>query len=142
MGHMKKDCWSKKKHVESNVATSSSKENEEDDWDVVSFFTKEEEELALTATTPERIDYENGLIVVSGGSNHMTGDRGKLQNLSEYKGNHVVFDEVSSWWSSEKEELPDSKEFEDKLQQKMENDTIQLLPNSYELGDLNDDDAK
>ena len=69
---MKKDCWSKKKHVESNVATSSSKENEEDDWDVVSFFTKEEEELALTATTPEMIDYENGLIVVSGCSNHMT----------------------------------------------------------------------
>ena len=78
MGHMAKDCWSKKKHVESNVATSSSKENKEDDWDAVSFFAKEEEELALTATTLERIDYENDWIVDSGCSNHMMGDRGKL----------------------------------------------------------------
>ena len=54
----------------------------------------------------------------------------------------MVFDEASSWWSSENEELLDSKEFEDKLQQKMEKDTIQLLPNLDELGDSNDDDAK
>ena len=59
-----------------------------------------------------------------------------------YTSQNVVFDEASSWWSSENEELLDSKEFEDKLQQNMKKDTIQLLPNSDELGDSNDDDAK
>ncbi|KAE8732274.1 hypothetical protein F3Y22_tig00002237pilonHSYRG01326 [Hibiscus syriacus] len=57
MGHMEKDCWTKKKPVESNTATSCSKENSEDD---------------------------------SGCSNHMTGDKQKLQNLSEYNGGRVV----------------------------------------------------
>ncbi|KAE8722922.1 putative LRR receptor-like serine/threonine-protein kinase [Hibiscus syriacus] len=57
MGHMAKDCWTKKKLVESNTATSSSKENSEDD---------------------------------SSCSNHMTGDKHKLQNLSEYNGGRVV----------------------------------------------------
>ncbi|KAL5769820.1 hypothetical protein ACOSP7_013974 [Xanthoceras sorbifolium] len=88
-GHMKKDCWSKKKPTESNIATSSSKEDSEDSWDADALLAMEEE-LALTATTPERIDYENDWIVDSGCSNHMTGDRQKLQNLSEYKGNRVV----------------------------------------------------
>ncbi|KAL5848228.1 hypothetical protein ACOSQ4_006241 [Xanthoceras sorbifolium] len=88
-GHMKKDCWSKKKLTESNIATSSSKEDSEDSWDADALLAMEEE-LALTATTPERIDYENDWIVDSGCSNHMTGDRQKLQNLSEYKGNRVV----------------------------------------------------
>ncbi|KAE8723067.1 PLAC8 family protein [Hibiscus syriacus] len=71
MGHMAKDCWTKKKPVETLFAT-------------------EEEELALTVTTPERIDYKNDWIVDSGCSNHMTGDKQKLQNLSEYNGGRVV----------------------------------------------------
>ncbi|KAE8686769.1 Detected protein of unknown function [Hibiscus syriacus] len=84
------DCWTKKKHVESNTATSSSKENSEDGWDAEALFATEEEELALTVTTPERIDYKNDWIVDSGCSNHMTGDKQKLQNLSEYNGGRVV----------------------------------------------------
>ncbi|KAE8730369.1 tir-nbs resistance protein [Hibiscus syriacus] len=90
MGHMEKDCWTKKKPVESNIATSSSKENSEDGWDVEVLFATEEEELALTVTTPERIDYKNDWIVDFGCSNHMTGDKQKLQNLSEYNEGHVV----------------------------------------------------
>ncbi|KAE8675430.1 putative RING/U-box superfamily protein [Hibiscus syriacus] len=90
MGHMAKDCWTKKKLVESNTATSCSKENSEDGWDAEALFATEEEELALTVTTPERIDYKNDWIVDSGCSNHMTGDKQKLQNLSEYNGGRVV----------------------------------------------------
>ena len=89
-GHMKRDCWSKKKSTESNIATSSSKEDSEDSWDAEALLAMEEEELALTITTPEKINYENDWIVDSGCSNHMTGDRQKLQNCSEYKGNRVV----------------------------------------------------
>ena len=87
---MAKDCQSKKKHVESNAATSNLKENSEDGWDAEALFTKEEEELALMATTPELIDYKNDWIIDSGCSNHMTGDKQKLQNMSEYKGGRVV----------------------------------------------------
>ncbi|KAE8670896.1 Detected protein of unknown function [Hibiscus syriacus] len=90
MGHMEKDCWTKKKPVESNNATSSSKENSEDGWDAEALFAMKEEELALTVRTPKRIDYENDWIVDSSCSNHMTGDKQKLQNLSEYKGGSVV----------------------------------------------------
>lgn len=90
LGHMAKDCWTKKKPVESNTATSSSKENSEEGWDAEALFATEEEELALTVTTPERIDYQNDWIIDSGCSNHMTGDKMKLQNLSEYKGSRVV----------------------------------------------------
>ncbi|KAE8698166.1 tir-nbs resistance protein [Hibiscus syriacus] len=90
MGHMAKDCWTKKKPVESNTATSCSKENSEDSWDAEALFATEEEELALTVTSPERIDYKNDWIVDSGCSNHMTGDKQKLQNLSEYNGGRVV----------------------------------------------------
>ncbi|KAM1906652.1 hypothetical protein ACFX14_026396 [Malus domestica] len=89
MGHMAKDCWTKKGHVESNTATSSSKENSEDGWDAEALFAMKEEELALTVTTQEQIDYKNDSIVDSGCSNHMTGDKQKLQNLSEYKGGRV-----------------------------------------------------
>ncbi|KAG8364306.1 hypothetical protein BUALT_Bualt19G0115000 [Buddleja alternifolia] len=84
-GHMAKDCWSKEDNVESNAATSKS----EDEWDADALFVAEEE-LALTATTHEQIDYEKDWIVDSGCSNHMTGDKEKLQNLSEYKGSRVV----------------------------------------------------
>lgn len=80
IGHMEKDCWFKEKPAESNIATSTSKEYE---WDIEALFSKEEEELALTVTTIERIDYENDWIVDSGCSNHMTGDKQKVQNLSE-----------------------------------------------------------
>nr|DAD23742.1 TPA_asm: hypothetical protein HUJ06_025205 [Nelumbo nucifera] len=85
-GYMAKACWSKKKPVESNVATSKS----EEEWDAEALFAAEEEELALIATISEHIDYEKDWIIDSGCSNHMTGDKEKLQNLLEYKGSRVV----------------------------------------------------
>ncbi|KAE8727767.1 tir-nbs resistance protein [Hibiscus syriacus] len=90
MGHMAKDCWTKKNHDESSTATPRSKENSEDDWDAEVLFATEEKELALTVITPERIDYKDDWIVDSGCSNHIMGDKQKLQNLSEYKGGRVV----------------------------------------------------
>ncbi|KAE8681852.1 hypothetical protein F3Y22_tig00111303pilonHSYRG00095 [Hibiscus syriacus] len=86
----KKDGDKVKKPVESNTATSCSKENSEDSWDAEALFATEEEELALTVTTPERIDYKNDWIVDSGCSNHMTGEKQKLQSLSEYNEGRVV----------------------------------------------------
>ena len=44
---MAKDCWSKKKIVESNAVTS----NSEEQWDVDVFFAVKEEELALVTMT-------------------------------------------------------------------------------------------
>ncbi|KAL1098731.1 hypothetical protein V6Z11_D05G118100 [Gossypium hirsutum] len=76
-GHMAKACWSKKKSVESNVTASKSK----DEWDAEALFI---------ATTSKNIDYKKDWIVDSRCSNHMTGDKEKLQNLSKYKGSWVV----------------------------------------------------
>ncbi|KAE8704364.1 PLAC8 family protein [Hibiscus syriacus] len=96
MGHMAKDYWTKKKHVESNTATSCSKENSEDGWDAEALFVTEEEELALTITTPERIDYKNNWIVDYGCSNHMTGDKQKLTRKNETSDLwHMRLDHVS-----------------------------------------------
>ena len=41
-------------------------------------------------TTSKQIDYENDWIVDSGCSNHMSGDKRKLQNLTKYKGSREV----------------------------------------------------
>ncbi|KAI3500109.1 hypothetical protein L1887_35925 [Cichorium endivia] len=87
-GHMSKDCWSKKKSIESNTATS--KKEIEDEWDAEALYAMEENELALMAMMREHIDYEKDWIIDSGCSNHMTGDQKKLQNLKEYKGSRVV----------------------------------------------------
>ncbi|KAF2312969.1 hypothetical protein GH714_002268 [Hevea brasiliensis] len=91
-GHMEKAYWSKKRYVESNTATSNTKEKSKEDWDAEAFFAAEEEELALTITASEQIDYDNDWIIDSGCSNHMTGDKEKLQDLSKYKGSRVVQD--------------------------------------------------
>ncbi|KAL8132583.1 hypothetical protein AgCh_008166 [Apium graveolens] len=82
---MAKDCWSKKKNAESNVATS----KVEEEWDVEALVALDGEELALTVTT-NQIDYENDYIVDSGCSNHMIGDVNKLKTLTEYKGSRVI----------------------------------------------------
>ncbi|RVW47434.1 Retrovirus-related Pol polyprotein from transposon TNT 1-94 [Vitis vinifera] len=71
--------------VESNATTSKS----EDEWDAQAFFAATRES-AFIATTSEQIDYEKDWIIDSGCSNHMTGDKEKLQDLSEYKGRHMV----------------------------------------------------
>ena len=91
MGHKAKVCWFNKKAVKSNAAaTSSQRKKNEDDWDAEAFFAVEQEELALAVTTSKQIDYENDCIVDSGCSNHMTGNKDKLQNLTKYKGSREV----------------------------------------------------
>lgn len=84
-GHMAKDYWLKKEPVEGNVATF----KHTDEWDPHAFFTIIEE-TTFTKTTSEHIDYEKDGIINSGCSNHITGDKEKLQNLREYKGKYVV----------------------------------------------------
>ncbi|XP_071729425.1 uncharacterized protein [Rutidosis leptorrhynchoides] len=80
-GHFARDCRSKKVE-ESNTAQSKS----EDEWDVKSLMVTDEEELSLAAVKPTQLDHNRDWIVDSGCSNHMTGDREKLQNMVKYKG--------------------------------------------------------
>ena len=84
-------CCFNNKVVESNAeGTFSPNKKSEDDWDVETFFYVEQEELALAVTTSKQIDYENDCIVDSGCSNHMKGNKEKLQNLTKYKGSREV----------------------------------------------------
>ncbi|KAL3498103.1 hypothetical protein ACH5RR_040835 [Cinchona calisaya] len=75
--------------------------NESDeDWDVQVSFTVEEcafccttdqkDELALTTVNTNPINYNVDWMIDSGCSSHMTGDKRKLTNLTEYKGGRVV----------------------------------------------------
>ncbi|CAL9026647.1 unnamed protein product, partial [Prunus brigantina] len=57
-----------------------------------------------------------------------------------YTSRDVVFDEASSWWSPEKEVLPDSREIEDKLQQKLGEQIVPIRPSSNEDEDSVDGD--
>ncbi|GJY60112.1 PLAC8 family protein [Tanacetum coccineum] len=86
IGHLARDCRSKKV-VESNNVTSKS----EDEWDFEASFAADEEEFAFaTITSYKKINYENDWIVDSGCSNHMTGDKEKLKDVSKYTGSRVV----------------------------------------------------
>ncbi|GJX59599.1 PLAC8 family protein [Tanacetum coccineum] len=85
-GHLARDCRSKKV-VESNNVTSKT----EDEWDFEASFAADEEEFAFaTITSDKKIDYDNDWIVDSGCSNHMTGDKEKLKDVSKYTGSRVV----------------------------------------------------
>ena len=53
---MSRDCWSKKKSVESNVASNMVMEYE---WDADILCLIEEDELTLMAMMGEHIDYED-----------------------------------------------------------------------------------
>lgn len=53
----------------------------------------EKEELALMVSISEQIDFK---IVDSGGSNHTTGDKQNLKNLSKYKGSRAVVTDDNS----------------------------------------------
>lgn len=58
-----------------------------------------------------------------------------------YTTRNVVFNEASSWWSLEKEELPDSKEIEDQMTEQI----VEIQPSQEEYeesDDLKDDDDK
>lgn len=88
---MAKDCqFKKKKPIESNVPTSSFIKKSKYDQNTKASFTVEEEELALTVTTTEQIDHKNDCIFYFDCSNHMTRDKQKLKNLSEYRTSQVV----------------------------------------------------
>ncbi|KAJ7959018.1 Retrovirus-related Pol polyprotein from transposon TNT 1-94 [Quillaja saponaria] len=112
-GHMAKDCWSKKRSMESNAVTSDTKEENEDNWDAEALFVVEEKELALTPKKGWKC------------CDHTTGKC--------YTSRNVVFDESSSWWSSENEILPNSNDFEAELQ------TAQFQSTSNETRDVGDD---
>jgi len=63
----------------------------EAEWDIQTIsIVGEDDEQAFTTNMSDQIDYESDWIVDSGCSNHMTGDKEKLQNSTEYKGNRVV----------------------------------------------------
>ncbi|KAL3533857.1 hypothetical protein ACH5RR_007378 [Cinchona calisaya] len=72
----------------------------DEDWDVQVSFTVEEcafccttnqkDELALTRVNTNHINYNVDWIIDSECSNHMTGDKRKLTNLTESKGGQVV----------------------------------------------------
>ncbi|KAJ4718987.1 Retrovirus-related Pol polyprotein from transposon TNT 1-94 [Melia azedarach] len=93
-GHYARECRFRKKPIEGNMVSSNYLEenNSEEEWDVEAScaIVERQEESALVAIIPERIDYENDWIVDSGCSNHMTGNKEKLQNATEYKGGRVV----------------------------------------------------
>ena len=84
-GHIAIDCWSKKKSTESSASTSNLEKQSNEEWDLKASFATEEEEMALTVVAPGQIDYKNDWIIDSGCSNHMTGGREKLKNMTEYK---------------------------------------------------------
>ena len=57
---------------------------------VAASIVEEDKEVALAVANPEQVNYREDWIVDSGCSNHMTGDKEKLQNMSKYKGKRVV----------------------------------------------------
>ncbi|KAL0367866.1 UNVERIFIED_CONTAM: Retrovirus-related Pol polyprotein from transposon TNT 1-94 [Sesamum radiatum] len=85
-GQMARNCWSKKNVAESNIVTSKI----EDEWDFEASFAADEDELAFVVTISNQINYESDWIVDSGCSNHMTGVKEKLKNVSKYTGSRVV----------------------------------------------------
>ncbi|KAH6831338.1 hypothetical protein C2S53_010991 [Perilla frutescens var. hirtella] len=97
--HYARDCWHRMNAAEGNIATSNKKENcsSEEEWVVeasTAIVEKAEprpiEELALAVVPVGKINYEKDWIVDSGCSNHMTGDKEKLQDTKEYRGGQIV----------------------------------------------------
>ena len=115
-GHMSRDCWSKKKSVESNVTSSNMKMEEE--WDAEVLYTIGEDELALMAMMGDHIDYENDWIIDSGCSNHMI----------DYQSGAMEEE-----WLSEKEVLLGLEQIEEIFLQNMGEQTEKiLLQNTWE----------
>jgi hypothetical protein len=51
---------------------------------------EEDKKMALAVANPKQVNYRKDWIIDSGCSNHITGDKEKLQNMSKYKGKKVV----------------------------------------------------
>ncbi|KAL0367738.1 UNVERIFIED_CONTAM: hypothetical protein Sradi_3663900 [Sesamum radiatum] len=81
-GHMARNCWSKKNIAESNIATLKA----EDEWDFEASFAADEDELAFAAIISNQINYESDWIVDLGCSNHMTGDKKKVEERVKIHG--------------------------------------------------------
>ncbi|KAF9679044.1 hypothetical protein SADUNF_Sadunf07G0099100 [Salix dunnii] len=86
-GHMAKDCWQKKEHVEGNAATFKL----EDEWDAHAFFTAVEEAECLqrkehVKSNAVTLQFEDEWDAHA----FFTEVTEKLRNLVEYKGKHVV----------------------------------------------------
>jgi hypothetical protein len=107
MGHFHRDCRFKRRTTQGNTAAFTNQEGDsEEEWDAEASFSmiepteekemaatsiaEEDEEMALAVANPEQVNYKEDWIVDSGCSNHMTGDKEKLQNMSKYKGKRVV----------------------------------------------------
>uniref|UniRef100_A0A2N9J3P0 Uncharacterized protein n=1 Tax=Fagus sylvatica TaxID=28930 RepID=A0A2N9J3P0_FAGSY len=78
-----------------SVSFSMIEPTEEEEMAVTSI-VEEDEEMALAVANPEQVNYREDWIVDSGCSNHMTGDKEKLQNMSKYKGKRVVVTTVNT----------------------------------------------
>uniref|UniRef100_A0A2N9I9Z4 Kinesin motor domain-containing protein n=1 Tax=Fagus sylvatica TaxID=28930 RepID=A0A2N9I9Z4_FAGSY len=107
MGHFARDCRFKRRTAQGNTVAFTNQEGDSDEeWDAEALFSmigpteeeemaatsivEEDEEMALAVANPEQVNYRENWIVDSGCSNHMTGDKEKLQNMSKYKGKRVV----------------------------------------------------
>uniref|UniRef100_A0A2N9EMD7 Retrovirus-related Pol polyprotein from transposon TNT 1-94-like beta-barrel domain-containing protein n=1 Tax=Fagus sylvatica TaxID=28930 RepID=A0A2N9EMD7_FAGSY len=99
--------FTKRRTAQGNTTAFTNQEGDsEEEWDAEASFSiiepieeeemaatsivKEDEEMALAVTNPEQVNYREDWIVDSRCSNHMTGDKEKLQNMSKYKGKRVV----------------------------------------------------
>ncbi|KAE8676518.1 PLAC8 family protein [Hibiscus syriacus] len=94
MGHMEKDCWTKKKPVESNTTTSSSKENSEDGWDVEALFTTEEEDQ-LSRSCKNLSEYNGDRVVVTADNSRLPITHiGKMIVTPRHNSNQVQLQDV------------------------------------------------
>ncbi|XP_052295823.1 uncharacterized protein LOC127901845 [Citrus sinensis] len=94
MGHMAKDCWSKKKPTKSNIATSNPKENNEDGWDAEAAFTIEEEELALTKLQTLSKYKRSRVLVTADNSRFLIAHIGKTIVTSRYNSKLLLLQDI------------------------------------------------
>ncbi|KAF7836005.1 Retrovirus-related Pol polyprotein from transposon TNT 1-94 [Senna tora] len=98
-GHFVRECW-RPKRTEGNAVTYAQQNSEEEEWNfrpskgseeiAASCIEEKEDKVALVSMNNNSVNYKEDWIIDSGCSNHMTGDRGKLSAVEEYKGSRVV----------------------------------------------------
>ncbi|CAM8881464.1 unnamed protein product [Rhodiola kirilowii] len=104
-GHFARDCRNRRPAHGNTVTHHYHKDDSEEEWDFEAAFVVDDladqeidvsdkvslnnmavDEVALAATSMDKIDYDKNWIVDSGCSNHMTGDKKKLLGMSKYAG--------------------------------------------------------
>ncbi|KAF7827584.1 Retrovirus-related Pol polyprotein from transposon TNT 1-94 [Senna tora] len=98
-GHFARECW-RPKRTEGNAVTYAQQNSKEEELNfrpskgseeiAASCIEEKEDEMALVSMNNNSVNYKEDWIIDSGCSNHMTGDRGKLSAVEEYKGSRVV----------------------------------------------------